>query len=126
MIKGMVLAIAGFLAVFGIVLLFPEMLIRMLTHAKYLEGAAYLGDFFIAYLPYSLIFVFVNFFLIHRNKLLLIGMVVITALQIILLHAQHGSISRILLVMGIVGYATLAFVLSVWWYYYGRPISPVD
>jgi len=120
MLKALVLSLASFAAVMMAVLLFSDFILELLTHKKYLAAAPYLKLFFIAYMPYSLIFMLINFFIIHKNLFYIIGLTVIVALEVMLYSIFHGSINEIIYVMGLMGYVNLLFSSGIWYMKHAR------
>jgi len=120
MFKGLFLSLVAFSSIMFFVVLFPEQIIQILTHKKYLTGAVHLKWFFIAFMPYSLIYVFVNFFTIHKNLRFLFGLIILTVGEIVFFQIFHASISQIINVLGGFGYAILIYCVLFWYIYYVR------
>ncbi len=115
MLKGLALGGAGILAAFGAILVAPELLVKILTHAKYLEAATDLKWFFIAFMPYPVTFLFINYFIVHHDWRYVLGLMLGSAGLVAGFQLIHASIGQILTVLGIAGYAILLYSALFWW-----------
>ena len=112
--KSLLMGGSATLAFFVPILLFPDYLIQVLTHAKYLAAAPLLKYFYLAFIPYPFIFIFVHYFIVHRDwwyTLILLCSLVLLAPAY---EFYNGAIHEILLVLGGTGYTILAFSLVYW------------
>jgi O-antigen/teichoic acid export membrane protein len=112
--KSLLLGAISISALFVLILLFPELLMRGLTHSKYLSAAPYLKYFFLAFVPYPVVFIFVNYFIVHRDWRYILMLLGFTLLVVPAYELYSGTISEILHVLGISGYIILTFSLVYW------------
>ena len=116
MLKGLFLTLITSLGVLSAIIVVPGLIIRVMQNTKYMQILPMLKWLFIAYIPYSMIMIFINFFIIHRNRIFIIGLMILTGIQLLMFQLYHGSINQIVLVLGIMGYIILAFCFIVWYF----------
>jgi O-antigen/teichoic acid export membrane protein len=104
MYKSLVLGSATTCALFVLILVFPESIIEILTHSKYLDAVPYLKYFFLAFMPYPFIFIFINYFIVHRDWRFTFTLTASLFLLFLAYESFHSSINEILLVLGGAGY----------------------
>ena len=109
--KGFFLAAVCSLAALAGIALFPKFIISLLTDSKFVGAADYLVLFYIAYLPFSFILVFVNFYILNIDWRFIAGLLVLTVLQIAGYVLFHASLGQIILVMGLSGLGILVFCI---------------
>jgi len=114
MAKALILGALAVLSFFALVLLFPELLLQVLTHTKYLSAVASLKYFFFAFMPYPMILIFINYFIVHHDWRYTISLAVSIAAAIAAYELFHATMHEILLVLGITGYTILAFSFIHW------------
>jgi len=112
--KGLLISLLAILAFFMLVLIMPELLLQALTHTKYLSAAPSLKYFFLAFAPYPLIFIFIHYFIVHRDWRYAFILIASLILFVFAYELRHSTIGDILWVLGGAGYALLAFSLAYW------------
>ncbi|MCK4797090.1 MAG: hypothetical protein KAT05_06895 [Spirochaetes bacterium] len=124
MLKGIILAAGSFSAILFAITFFPELIIQVLTNKKYLIVAPYLKWFFIAFMPFALVQIFVNFFIIHTNIKFIIGLIFLVIPGIVAFQLIPHSIINIIIVLGITGYTLLTYS-AFFWYKNIKSYTPV-
>lgn len=107
LIKGLLLAAAG--GVCGIILIsfFPAQVITLLTSSKYVMAAGQLKWFFLSYLPYAILLIIAQFFIVHRDKGFSIILLFCTIAGVVLFQFFHRNSAEIISVMAATGYTAL-------------------
>lgn len=123
--KGLTLAVTGGLCGIVIISLFPELVITVLTSSKYVGAAAMLKWFFLSYLPYAILFVIVQFFIVHRDTRFSIGLLFFTLTGITLFQFFHANPMQIITVMGTTGYSALIYAILYFYIKYRKSIKSV-
>jgi len=116
MLKGLALGGAGILAAFSAIIIAPELLVQILTHSKYLEAAPDLKWFFLAFMPYPVTFLFINYFIVHHDWRYVIGLILGSGALVGGFQLFHAHINELFAVMGIAGYAILSWSAIFWWF----------
>jgi len=114
MAKALILGALAVLSFFALILLFPELLLKALTHTKYLSAVASLKYFYFAFMPYPIIFIFINYFIVHHDRRYTLGLAVSIVCVIAAYELFHATMHEILLVLGITGYTILVFSVIHW------------
>lgn len=122
MYKGLVMAVGGCMVILAVLVVFPDLAVRVLTDAKYLETANILKWFFVAYAPYSLLFLFINFFVVYRSVIYSIGLFLLTGIAVFLYRIHNATFYDIIQIMGIMGYLMLAYTI-VYWLFFTKKVA---
>lgn len=114
MFKGLILiALLGIAGSVGILLLSDQVL-RIFTDAKYHSAGGYLKYFFIASLPHSVFFLFINLFIVKINYKFLLTVAVVLVLQVAAFVFLTDSLRTLILVTGISGLLYCGVSLLFW------------
>jgi O-antigen/teichoic acid export membrane protein len=114
MLKGLILITGLGLCGTACVLLFPDLIINLLTDPKYRNAGGYLKFAFVAYLPHSMLILFINFYIINLRPRYLLGMTTLLALHITALLLFNETLREIIIVTGVFGSLYLAFSFAYW------------
>ncbi|MDR2733630.1 MAG: hypothetical protein LBC99_03165 [Spirochaetota bacterium] len=114
MVKALILGALATLSFFALILLFPEFLLQALTHTKYMSAVSSLKYFFFAFMPYPMILIFINYFIVHHDWRYTISLAASIVCTIAAYELFHASVHEILFVLGVAGYTILAFSCIHW------------
>ena len=95
----------SFLEIFYI--LFPDRIISLLMGAKYTASAPLLTLYGLSMFPFAFINIFINYFMAVNNSKILISMFLFSVLEILLFYLFHYSLSEMILIIMITGWAVM-------------------